>query len=250
MRTTALILLLALFVVLPTSIFAQVTSGVAYTIPVAGENIEPGSIVCQGEGGFSLCAADYSPSIYGVVVDNPAVSLQMDIEESSQEVLTDGLALVRVTNAAGAIAVGDLITSSTTSGVGVKSVQNGYVLGVAMEPYDSGDIGTIKVAINIHPAAGFSSARSNLIEVLRKGASSPLFEPLDSLRYLLAAAILLLAFVFGFVYFGRVASSGVEAVGRNPLAGKLIQFTVLLHVLVTIVIVFVGLFLAYLILIL
>lgn len=250
MRTTAIIAI-ALFMLLPKGVFAQeVTSGVAVTIPVAGENIQAGSIVCQGEGGFSLCSAEYSPSIYGVIVDNPAVSIQMDIEDSSQEVLTNGLAQVQVTNEAGAIAIGDLVTSSTTSGVGVKSIHNGYVLGVAMEPYNSSDVGTIKVAINIHPAAGFTSARSNLIDVLRKGATSPLFEPLDSLRYLLAAAILLLSFVFGFVYFGRVASSGVEAVGRNPLAGRLIQFTVLLHVLVTIVIVFVGLFLAYLILIL
>ena len=58
------------------------------------------------------------------------------------------------------------------------------------------------------------------------------------------------SFVMGFVYFGRVARSGIEAIGRNPLASRIIQFNVILHILISIVIVLVGLAIAYLILIL
>jgi len=58
------------------------------------------------------------------------------------------------------------------------------------------------------------------------------------------------SFILGFVYFGRVARSGVEAIGRNPLASRIIQFNMLLHIVMSMVIVLIGLAIAYLILIL
>ena len=54
----------------------------------------------------------------------------------------------------------------------------------------------------------------------------------------------------GFIYFGKMSKTGVEAIGRNPLAGKQIQFNVILHLAVTVAIVLAGLAMAYFILIL
>jgi len=85
---------------------------------------------------------------------------------------------------------------------------------------------------------------------LREGMSAPIFEPLDSLRYLLAALILLLSFVLGFAYFGRVSRTGIEAIGRNPMASRMIQISILMHILITTVIIILGFGMAYIILIL
>lgn len=167
--------------------------------------------------------------------------------------LTTGTAVVRVTSINGNIKKGNSITSSTKPGLGELATKNGYVLGEALENYESGDsnaVGEILVTINIHLAAGLSGPRTNLLVALREGLSAPIFEPLASLRYILAALILLLAFVLGFAYFGKVSRTGVEAIGRNPLATRMIQMSILMHVVITIVIIFIGFGMAYLILVL
>lgn len=233
---------------------AQVSSsGIAITIEVAGDNINDGDIICKIGDSFKLCDTEYQTEIFGVIVDNPAVAFEEEEKDGNYLVISSGKTAVRVSSANGNIKKGDLIASSTRPGVGILALKNGYVLGSSLEDYSSDDpdqIGTIMVILNIHPAAGLSGAKSNLMTALREGMSAPIFEPLDSLRYLLAALILLLSFVLGFAYFGRVSKTGIEAIGRNPLASKMIQLSILMHILITIVIIMVGFAMAYIILIL
>ncbi|HLE49109.1 MAG TPA: hypothetical protein VI819_03730 [Patescibacteria group bacterium] len=236
-------------------VFAQIdTSGIAVPIPInPNQEFKNGDIICNKDGFFSLCEGEYHSEIYGIVTLNPAASFEYEDKEDTVPVQTSGIALTRVRSVNGNIVKGDLITTSEMPGVGEKSARNGYVLGNALESYENSDInavGEILVAINIHPAAGLQGARSNLINVLREGLSAPLFEPLAALRYVLAALILLLSFVLGFAYFGRVSKTGIEAIGRNPLASRMIQISIMLHILITIVIILVGLGMAYIILIL
>ena len=241
-----------LFFAIVHSANAQVTStGVALSVTVT-DDVQEGDLICRVEGGFGLCTSEYNTEIAGVVTENPASSFEVEDDEVVL-VMPNGSAQVRVSSANGNIEVGDLVTSSSNAGVAMLATRNGYVVGTALESYSSEnteETGSILVALNIHPAAGIASARTDLIQVLRDGLSIPLFEPLSALRYILAALIILVSFVLGFVYFGRVASSGVEAMGRNPLAARTIQASVILHILITIVIVLSGLVLAYLILIL
>jgi len=112
------------------------------------------------------------------------------------------------------------------------------------------DTGKILASINVHPSTSLGSAGVNLMAVLQQGLGAPLFEPLASLRYLLAATVIALSFGLGFIYFGRVARAGVEAMGRNPSAGRQIQLSVIFNIIVTIAITLAGLGMAYLILIL
>jgi F0F1-type ATP synthase membrane subunit c/vacuolar-type H+-ATPase subunit K len=133
----------------------------------------------------------------------------------------------------------------------MKADRNGYVLGAALEAYTSDDpeaVGRIAVAITIHPTTQFGSTTGNLFELLRSGLAGSLLDPVSALRYLLASLIIVISFAMGFLYFGRVAKSGVEAIGRNPLAGRRIQLTVILHIALTIAIAGSGLGIAYLIL--
>ncbi len=90
----------------------------------------------------------------------------------------------------------------------------------------------------------------NLLSNFKSAASSPFLSPLTSLRYLLAVVVTATAFGLGFLYFGRIAAHGVEALGRNPLASKIIIAGIVFNAVMTAVIVVGGLFLAYLILIL
>lgn len=251
-----LVLFLALAAILlgTNSAKAQVSSsGVAVTIPVEGE-VQSGHIICLDEGRYRSCTLPYDSDMYGVVDDSPSSAFETIQEgEDLRYVMQSGITAVQVTNIAGNIEEGDFVTTSETPGVAEKAVINGYVLGSALSSFSAdtpGSTGEILVAINIHPIATLSGTRGDLIQILRDGLSAPLFGPLESLRYILAALVVLIAFGFGFIYFGRVAKAGVEAMGRNPLASRKIQITVAINVVITVAIVLSGLLLAYLILIL
>lgn len=229
------------------------SSGFAVSIPLTESEVDEGDIVCSYIEGFARCINPYDTSVYGVIVSNVSVSVEDTELENSRLALTTGIASIKVSSREGNIKEGDLITTSEVPGVGQKANRNGYVIGSAIEDYESGDenaIGRIQIAINIHPAAGLTGPGSNLLQFIRQGLAVPLFEPLASLRYLLAVLMVLISFTLGMIYFGRSSRAGIEAVGRNPLARRVIQFTVLLNIVLTVAIVMVGLGIAYMILVL
>jgi len=248
----ALIIFLVSFNLTVDYVFSATDStGYALSIPLQ-EEVQAGDVICSYAQGFSKCKEEYETSIYGVIVENPAVALEDSELENPHFVLNNGIAEVRVSSVNGNIAEGDLITTSNTSGVAMKAKRNGYVLGNALESYDSSDansIGEIQVMLDIHPASKFAQGGSNLLQYIRQGLAVPLYEPLASLRYILAVVMVVLSFTLGMMYFGRASRAGIEAIGRNPLAKRVIQMTVVLNIMLTIVIVGVGLAIAYLILI-
>lgn len=227
---------------------AQVLSSVAISIAIDGD-VPNGSIVCSTQEGYVLCNEELSTAIYGVVNVDPSVAIELE-GENLHLVTTSSSANVRVTNAGGDITTGDLITTSTTAGVGQKATKNGYVLGIAEGDFSGGEEGTVAVAINIHQTVALSDLSTNLLDIFSKGLSSVALSPLAALRYGLAAIMVIISFVLGFVYFGRVTKTGVEAVGRNPIARGTIQSSIVLHIILTVGIAAIGLGIAYLILIL
>ncbi len=231
------------YLVVPGLVFAQTSSsGVAVSMDLPAEGLIDGSIIC----GSTLCSIPYDSSVMGVYTENPAILLENTSLIEGKPVISSGKVYVRFT---GSIKKGDYVTTSDKPGIGQKATRNGYVLGSALEDFD-GPSGKILVALGMRPAVLASSTADNLWEALRQGLSSLYLTPLSALRYVMAMIITLAAFVLGFIYFGRVAKSGVEAVGRNPLAGRTIEFTVILNVILTGLIMGSGLLLAYLILVL
>jgi len=203
--------------------------------------------------GNQRCKNEYDTSIFGVITDNAAAEIKDTELKNSRLLVMDGVAKVRVSSQNGDIKEGDYITASSKEGVGMKATKNGFVLGSAMEGYSNQDvnsIGIIQVILNIHPESSLTGSTGNLLQFIRQGISVPIFSPVESLRYLLAIAMVLISFTLGMVYFGRASRAGIEAIGRNPLAKKVIQFTVVMNIILTIVIVIVGLGIAYLILVL
>ena len=233
---------------------AQVgSSGIAISVPIAGENISDASIICSQGDGYYLCDTAYSSSMVGVITDEPAVAFEGERFENSRHLVFEGTIVVRISGQNGAITQGDLVTSSDIPGVGMRADKNGFVLGTAMESFEPPSPeqeGLILVSLKIHPTIELSDSRTSLLENIREGLAFPLLSPLASLRYLLSFAIVIIGFVLGFFYFGRVAKSGVEAIGRNPLASSSIRMGIVFNVVLGIVIVIASLALALLILIL
>jgi len=257
MRKNRVVLILILFLLVESLLvrgaYAQLSSsGVAISTPIDDKDAEDGDIICSYEKGNQRCNKEYDTSIYGVISENPAAAIEDKEIGNAKLVISSGIAKVKVSSINGNIAEGDFVTTSKIAGVGMKAVRNGYVLGKALEAYQSADtnaVGKIQVLVNIHPSSALSGSRGNLLQFIREGLAVPIFSPVESLRYLLAVAIILISFTLGMVYFGRASRAGIEAIGRNPLAKRVIQLTVFLNITLTIVIVLVGLGLAYLILI-
>ncbi len=67
------------------------------------------------------------------------------------------------------------------------------------------------------------SINKNLFDTLKNSLTSPFMTPIESLRYLLAIAVVFASFVIGFTSFGKITGTSVEALGRNPLAGSTIR---------------------------
>jgi hypothetical protein len=233
--------LVALSLTPPVTLAQTSASGVAVSVSMTETNIEDGSVICSS----TICNKAYDSSVMGVYTESPAILLENTTLVDGKPVISSGKVYVRFE---GEIKKGDYVTTSEKPGVAVKATRNGYVLGTALEDF-AGPSGKILVALGMRPAVLTSGASDNLWEALRQGLSSLYLTPIAALRYIAAMIIVIAAFVLGFAYFGRVARSGVEAVGRNPLAGRTIEFTVILNIILTIVIMGSGLLLAYIILV-
>ncbi len=223
----------------------SVGQGFAVAVSVVGDVVD-GDVVCNYTGEIKRCNTAYDGNIYGVYVAQPALALENLSLTDAKTVATSGKAYVRVSDKNGVVKKGDYVTTSQEAGIGQKATKSGYVLGVALEDAEE----RVLVTIEAKQSYVTQQSRGNLLETIKDAILAPTLTPLASLRYVLAAVIASAAFILGFWYFGRVAKSGVEAVGRNPLAGRLIQFSVILNLLLTALIMGSGLLIAYLILVL
>ncbi len=254
--TTIFVLFLALFFLAGAlNAFAQteyVSTGIAHPVLINEKSVKDGDIITVTSSGYKLTSSPYDPSTYGVVTAIPAVAFRQ-INSKTTPVISFGKALVGVSTVNGAIKINDPITSSSIRGVGQKADINGFILGTALENYSNSNknsIGKILVSIDPHYNSSFTESRTNILKSLRATAGAPLASPLTTLRYLLAALVAIVSLVIGFVYFGRIARAGVEALGRNPLASRVIQIGIIINVALTIGIILIGVGIAYLILIL
>ncbi len=244
--------LIFLFVLSTASVRAQITSsGIAVSAPIASD-INDGAIVCSGDNNiYSLCKREYDSNMFGVVSQNSQISL-LSIKSGTKPVISTGNSLVIVTSSNGVIKKGDYLTSTRDGGPAQLAKKSGYVLGIALEDYldtNPQNKGTILVAISVRPVVLTNGASNNLLQLIKDGISGAFESPLAALRYIVAGILVTTSFFFGFLYFGKIAKSGVESIGRNPLAGKRIQFGILINSLISLAIMGVGLVIAYIILI-
>lgn len=223
----------------------------ALSFPIEGNAGKAGDIVSFIANKFVLSSKMNDSAMVGVIVDDPATSFEDTNMTQYKFITPDGDVLVNVSGKNGSIKEGDFVTSSNTSGVGVKALGTGQILGVALEEYapnNPEDIGQIYVHLGIKTSFIDNTASKNLLDTLKSGFTSSFMTPIEALRYLLAIAVVFASFVIGFSSFGRITGTSVEALGRNPLAGGAIRKVIFFNFLLTFVIMGIGLAIAYLIL--
>lgn len=188
--------------------------GVAINIAIGDSEVSQGDIISSGPDGFKRSDVEYDETVFGVVINAPIISVAPRTS-STVAVISSGETLVRVSTSNGNIEIGDLITTSTTAGVGQKATKGGYVVGKALAPYsDSSGAGLISATIA--PSIGGASGSQGVGSLIGL-ASDP-----KNYKYLLAAIVGIIVAVGGTIAFIRLITTGVLAIGRNPLAENII----------------------------
>ncbi len=225
--------------------------GVAQMVELAQPNVKDGSIVSSSTQGVVLSTIPYDPQVLGVVARDAAIIFSTNDVKNGVPVIPVGRVYLLVSTQNGIIKKGDEITTSTIPGVGVKATKDGYVLGVALDDYtdpNPSHIGKIALNLELHYFNAKPTLAGSLTDIFKfailptKQGPSPIF------KYIVAAGVVLASIIFGFLSFGRTAAKGVEALGRNPAAGKIIQLGIIFNVAIVIAIVLAGLSVAFLIL--
>jgi len=219
--------------------FAQEQSfGFSSRVKVNGNTILDGYIIASDENGFSTTTEAYQKNIVGVITENPAVELTLEKKEGTYPLATSGEAYVWVSLSNGPIKNGDPITSSPWEGIGMKATTPGSILGTALEDATLTEGDTENAVTKIRVAINPSSEQVAQFGRLTGGASR--IGSGSILSYIVSGIILLATISISLFYFGRLSMKGVEAMGRNPLAYKRIQFGILANILAGLLIATVG----------
>jgi len=254
MKKTALILciVISFFTLVLPSYAQDLSNGSAIGIPLTIK-VQNGDIITSTPNGYKLATSPYDSQIFGVVSLNPAVYFKDATAKNEVPVISSGEVLVKVSSQNGNIQFGNFITSSSLPGVGEKATDNGFVLGRSEQSYSSNNpqaTGLILVTLQPHFAQLNNDITHNLLSTFSLGINDAINSPLGVIRYFVAGLITILSFYLGFRFFGRASNRGVEAIGRNPLAKQAILLSVFVNTIITIIIMFFGVAISYLILVL
>ena len=226
------------------------TLGVAQMVTVKDANIKDGSVLSSTDKGAVLSTNPYDSQVIGVVSRDAGIILSSG-SGNSVPVIANGTVYVLVSTQQGPIKKQDVLATSTIPGVAVSAVKSGYVLGYALEDYTERDpkkIGKIAVNLSLHYYNSKSTFFGTLTDIFKLAILPTKDSPAPIFKYIVAAVVVLGSFALGFVSFGRTAAKGVEALGRNPSASATIHLGIIFNVGIVIMIILVGLTVAFLIL--
>lgn len=227
------------------------TLGVARVVQVKDKGLKDGTILSTSVNGFaSPSSIPYDSQVQGVISRDAGIIMNNGAYDGVP-VISVGTVYVLVSSLNGPIQKGDLIATSSIPGVGVKAIKDGYVIGSALENYQSNDpkkSDLIAIEFNLHyfnAKPQFPGALTDILKIAflpTKDGPAPIF------KYIIAAIVCITSFVLAFLTFGRTAAQGIEALGRNPAAGKIIHLGIMFNVAIVVVIVVAGLIISFFIL--
>jgi hypothetical protein len=233
------------------NVLGAASLGVARIIEINDKNAKDGSIITATDKGATLSIIPYDSQVIGIVTHDAAITINAVESGSAAPVISVGKVYVLVSSKEGPIKKGDLLATSTIPGVAVKAIKSGYVLGTALEDYSNSDpkkADLIAVDLSLHYYNSKSTLPGSLTDVLKFALLPTKDGPTPIFKYIVAAGVVIASFVLGFLSFGRTAAKGVEALGRNPAAGKIIHLGIIFNVGIVVVIVLAGLTVSFLIL--
>lgn len=215
------------------------------------ENLVDGNIIIHVNNVYRISQEAYDKSMIGVYDSNPALAFEPQNTDNQVPIITTGTVEVLVNTSNGSIAKGDPITSSATAGIGMKATKSGFILGVAQEDFSlDGETGLIPVMLDIKFAFGKDAPESELISnrlltLVSASTLAAIEEPAVAFRTVVAALLVIVSFVVAFLTFARIAQKGIDALGRNPLASRMITVGIVMNILVSLLIIASGIVGAY-----
>jgi F0F1-type ATP synthase membrane subunit c/vacuolar-type H+-ATPase subunit K len=225
--------------------------GIARIIYTQEKDLKDGSVMSSSDHGAVLSNTPYDSQVLGVVARDAAIIINTNSSESGIPVISNGEVYILVSTKDGAIRKGDLLASSAIPGVAVKAVRPGYVLGTAKEDANNPDtkaVDKIAADLNLHYFNSKSPFPGSLSDIFKIALLPTKEGPTALFKYIVAAAVVLSSILLGFLTFGRTAAKGVEALGRNPAASRIIYLGIIFNITIVVVIVLAGLTVAFLIL--
>jgi hypothetical protein len=234
-----------------TAVEGAATLGVAHIVEVSQKNIKDGSILSSSKKGPVLSTIPYDSQVLGVVSRDAAIVLSSTDTSNGLPIISVGTIYILVSTQQGAIKKGDQLTTSTIPGVAVKAIKDGYVLGEALEDDanpNKNQVDKIAVNLELHYFNAKPTLAGSLSDIFKLALLPTKDGPAPIFKYIVAAGIVLASLALGFLSFGRTAAKGVEALGRNPAAGKIIQLGIIFNVTIVVVIIAAGLIIGFLIL--
>lgn len=231
--------------------------GIAEYVPLAEEPLA-GSIIVLTANGYELSLQPYDDRQRGVVTRQASIAVGSSGIIGTYPLVKSGTSRVRVNGKNGPIAIGSSVTSSSTSGVGMKAERAGFIVGRALEAFDGStesDTGLIRISLDVQWADPrdentLTDIPSLWLQAVRQGPGGIL--PLLPLpvRYVLGFGVAALSIVIAYWLFTRTITTSVAAVGRNPLAKASILSVAILHLTLMLALSTVGIILGVFLIIL
>lgn len=248
----------AAFLLVATATFFTAIKSYAYTISfridIDPTSVEEGHIISYDGSLYKLTEVSYDPRIFGVVVKQPDIAIFEKGEEAQVHVANIGETLVKVSGVNGNIKTGDFITSSDISGVGMKAKGSGNILGTALEdfiPENKKEEGMILVAVGIKEIEQHSRISRVISRILNKSDSDSVSDPFNLLRYFISALIVAISFTWGLKTVYQSLLSKASQLASEGNVSNLASFKNIDRVsfLKSIFFISIGLFFAYIILV-
>ena len=221
------------------------TIAVSYTAP---QPLPTGTIVTiDGKNNGTVIPSDNNANsnIIGVVVDKSAQTTDTGVSSVQIQVASKGVAYVLASNITGAVRKGSPITSSPLEGIGMAANADGRIAGIAQADLNEQSldvqyktikdkkgtdnrvlVGLVPVALDVsyYQIEGSSNSVPKFLRDISRAISD---KPVSALRIWASVAVMLVGIIIALVLvYGSVRSS-IVAIGRNPLAKKTIQNSML-----------------------
>jgi hypothetical protein len=184
----------------------------------------------------SLATASNVSNILGVVVgsDNSVLSLSSD-QANQVQVATNGVVQVLVSSINGGIYVGDSITASPISGVGMKATSNTRVVGIAQQNLSNSSnsnkqtytdskhkkqtitVGTVPVLVNV---TNFYKQPDKTIipAAIQNVANAVAGKTVNTLPIVVSILIFVITIIVVASIIYAMIHSSIISVGRNPMS--------------------------------
>lgn len=244
---SALIFLFTLyFLSVPKAVLGATTGAISQQYQTNSTGITTGELLSLSEVGSSIVEPANSTMnasrLIGVAADKPLLELSGEGAKSVQ-VVVGGTSSALVSNINGPVKVGDKITASPVSGVGMKASHSAEVVGIAQADLSSvptvtrnvsgTDGKNISIKIGLLPiaviveyysvASSAGTASSFVPPFLQSLADQLTGKQVSPLRVLFGSALLVMGFAAVTFMLYVAIRSGIISIGRNPLAERALR---------------------------